>query len=119
MRIKIGDRYRDYINTLYVVKSYKDKIITFEVDNGKEKDEVLDKSLFESEINGNRFFRDTSPQTEISDEEIKEKIEKALNKFKQDHTVLNLYPSNMLQNIAEFGAKWYREQLKQKICVEK
>ncbi len=49
---------------------------------------------------------------EISDEEIKENIEKALNKFKQDHTVLNLYPSNMLQNIAEFVAKWYREQLK-------
>jgi ribosomal protein L32 len=53
-------------------------------------------------------------QTEISDEEIKEKIEKALNNFKQEHTVLNLYPSNMLQNIAEFGAKWYREQLKTK-----
>jgi N-acetylglucosamine kinase-like BadF-type ATPase len=49
---------------------------------------------------------------EISDEEIKEKIEKALNNFKQEHTVLNLYPSNILQNIAEFGAKWYRERLK-------
>jgi hypothetical protein len=56
----------------------------------------------------------TPSQTEISDEEIKEKIEKALNNFKQEHTVLNLYPSNILQNIAEFGAKWYREQLRNK-----
>jgi hypothetical protein len=58
MRIKIGDRYRDYVNTLYVVKEYKNKVITFEVDNGKEKDDKLEKSEFESELNGNRFFRE-------------------------------------------------------------
>ena len=58
MRIKLGDRYRDYVNTLYVVKEYKNKVITFEVDNGKEKDDKLKKSEFESELNGNRFFRE-------------------------------------------------------------
>jgi hypothetical protein len=58
MRIKLGDRYRDYVNTLYVVKEYKNKVITFEVDNGKEKDDKLEKSEFESELNGNRFFRE-------------------------------------------------------------
>lgn len=32
-------------------------------------------------------------------------LEEALNKLKEEHTVLNLYPSNMLKNVAEFGAK--------------
>jgi hypothetical protein len=40
-----------------------------------------------------------------------ETLEEALNKFKEEHTVLNLYPSNMLQNIAEFGAKWQQERM--------
>ena len=104
MRIRIGDKYRDYINTLYVVKSYKDKIITFEVDNGKEKDEVLHKSLFESEINGNRFFRDTSSQTEISDEE----IEIAAKEYDIKSTRWGA------KTIFIDGIKWYREQLRNK-----
>jgi hypothetical protein len=58
MRIKLGDRYRDYVNTLYVVKEYNNKIITFEVDNSKEKDEVFEKIKFKSELNGNRFFKE-------------------------------------------------------------
>ena len=41
----------------------------------------------------------------------KETLEEALNKFKEEHTVLNLYPSNILQNIAEFGAKWQQQQM--------
>ena len=39
-----------------------------------------------------------------------ETLEEALNRFKEEHTVLNLYPSNILQNIAEFGAKWQQER---------
>lgn len=58
MKINIRDRYRDYVNTLYIVKSFKNKIITFEVDNGKEKDDVWKKAEFESELNGNRFFKE-------------------------------------------------------------
>jgi hypothetical protein len=41
----------------------------------------------------------------------KKTLEEALNKFKEEHTVLKLYPANMLQNIAEFGAKWQQEQI--------
>ncbi len=57
MRIKIGDVYRDYVNVKYVVKKYKNYIITFEVDNGNMKDEVYKKSDFVEEINGNRFHK--------------------------------------------------------------
>jgi hypothetical protein len=39
-----------------------------------------------------------------------ETLEEALNKLKLEHTVLNLYPSNMLKNVAELGAKWQAER---------
>ena len=104
MRIKIGNRYRDYINTLYVVKSYKDKIITFEVDNGKEKDEVLHKSLFESELKGNRFFVDTSSQT-ISDED----IEQAAKDYHRNNGAYYGQVKTFIDAI-----QWYREQLRNK-----
>lgn len=55
MRIKIGDKFKDYVNISYVVKNYKNKIITFEVDNGKMKDESYTKNQFVNEIYGNRF----------------------------------------------------------------
>ena len=57
MRIKLGDVFRDYVNVKYVVKKYKNYIITFEVDNGNMKDEVYKKSDFIEEINGNRFHK--------------------------------------------------------------
>lgn len=58
MRIKIGDRYRDYVNTSYVVRDYKDYVITFIVDDGKQQDEKWTKKDFLSELYGNRFFRE-------------------------------------------------------------
>jgi hypothetical protein len=47
-----------------------------------------------------------------------ETLEEALNKLKEKHTVLNLYPSNMLKNVAEFGAKWQQEQDRWKTVFE-
>lgn len=41
-----------------------------------------------------------------------ETLEEALGNFKENHTVLNLYPINVLQTIAEFGAKWQQQQNK-------
>ena len=40
-----------------------------------------------------------------------ETLEEALNKLKEQNTVLNLYPSNLIQNVAEFGAKWQAERM--------
>lgn len=57
MRIKIGDKFGDYVNVSYVVKKYENKIITFEVDNGNMKDEVYSKDMFVNLINGNRFHK--------------------------------------------------------------
>lgn len=57
MRIRIGDKYKDYVNISYVVKEYKNKTITFEVDGGKMKDEKYSKNQFVNEIYGNRFHR--------------------------------------------------------------
>jgi hypothetical protein len=42
---------------------------------------------------------------------MKETLEEALNKLKEEHTVLNLYPSNILKNVAELGAKWQAERM--------
>jgi hypothetical protein len=42
---------------------------------------------------------------------MKETLEEALNKLKKQNTVLNLYPSNLIQNVAEFGAKWQAERM--------
>lgn len=56
MRVKVGDRYRDYVNTSYVVRDYKDYVITFIVDDGKQQDEKWTNKDFESELLGNRFF---------------------------------------------------------------
>jgi hypothetical protein len=56
----------------------------------------------------------------ISQEEPKqETLEEALNKLKEKHTVLNLYPSNMLKNVAEFGAKWQQEQDNKELAMWK
>jgi hypothetical protein len=60
MRIKVGDRYRDYVGVSYVIKSYKNSIITFEVDGGDQKDESCSKNEFLSELDGNRFHKDLS-----------------------------------------------------------
>ena len=62
MRVKVGDRYRDYVNTSYVVRDYKDYVITFIVDDGKQQDEKWTKKDFESELLGNRFFREQLKQ---------------------------------------------------------
>jgi hypothetical protein len=45
-----------------------------------------------------------------------ETLEEALIKFKKEHTVLNLYHFNLLQSVAEFGARWQREQI---LCLDK
>jgi len=65
MKIKIGDRYRDYVGTIYEVYEYKNKIIKFLVDN--KTFEIYTKNQFESECMGNRFHKAQLPQQEISD----------------------------------------------------
>jgi hypothetical protein len=58
MKIKVGDRYKDYMNVSYVVKEYKDNIIIFEVDGGNCKDEKYTHADFVNEFDGNRFHKD-------------------------------------------------------------
>lgn len=41
----------------------------------------------------------------------KETLEEALNRLKEKHTILNFYPATLLQNMAEFGAKWQQEEM--------
>ena len=60
MRIKIGDKFRDYMGFSYVVKKYEHQNITFEVDGGNYNDEVYSKKEFTSELDGNRFYIDKS-----------------------------------------------------------
>jgi len=43
MRIKVGDKFRDYMGVPYIVKKYQHSNITFEVDNGNLNDEVYTK----------------------------------------------------------------------------
>jgi hypothetical protein len=60
MRIKVGDKFRDYMGVPYIVKKYQHSNITFEVDNGNLNDEVYTKKEFISELAGNRFHIDNS-----------------------------------------------------------
>ncbi len=53
----------------------------------------------------------TSMIYNTKEEPKQETLEEALNRFKEEHTVLNLYPANVLQNIAELGAKWQQERM--------
>jgi hypothetical protein len=101
MKIKVGDRYRDYVGTIYEVYEYKNKIIKFLVDN--KTFEIYTKNEFESECMGNRFHKAQLPQKEISDEEIEND---AFERFITD--------SGRFGFIS--GAKWYREQIKQRQC---
>ncbi len=103
MRIEIGARFRDYMNIPYVVKDYKNSIITFEVDNGNMKDEKYSKKEFMSEIDGNRFHVDRSI-SKISDKE----IEKAADEYALK------YPGENRWDGFIHGITWYREQLKQR-----
>ena len=105
MRIKIGQRFRDYTGVPYVVKSYKNSVIEFEVDG--QHIEKYTKSEFVSEINGNRFHEDLSPvKKEISDED----IEKASWKYEPR----NKFDAAFIREAFMKGAEWYKEQLKTK-----
>jgi hypothetical protein len=47
----------------------------------------------------------------LNNEPPQETLEEALNKLKEQNTVLNLYPSNLIQNVAEFGANWQAKRM--------
>jgi len=100
MTIKVGDAYRDYMGVLYVVKSYKNFIITFEVDGGEMKDETYGKHVFQSEVDGNRFHKVELPQQETlyTEEQVEDKFEK----FLDNEIEFGLSQKEIIERI-----KWY------------
>jgi len=76
MRIKIGDRFRDYTGVPYVVKKYQHSNITFEVDNGNLNDEIYTKKEFMSELDSNRFHVENR-ETLYTEEQVRKVIEQS------------------------------------------
>jgi hypothetical protein len=112
MRIKIGQRFRDYTGVPYLVKSYKNSVIEFEVDG--QHIEKYTKSEFVSELNGNRFHEDLSPvKKEISDEEIEMAAYEWCKGTDENGFVRTGDDYDNHELPAYIAAcKWYREQLK-------